>query len=574
MPFGRNAGYVRTYEYGCLPLVEGEQAARNEMRGRVRLWNQLVELERRYDEGRAVIAAPHLEAARGGIAGKYGDSFAATPKGQTAIARRAVGLARKDEALKAQLDALDKTEYEEARLLWLASGLYWVNHEEVKLAWQKARTGKGTLRFHSAWRDSGESEKISVRWQNGLPLSDLFSARSTLLQIDPVPAEAYSSPSRGERRRLQRTVVRFRACSGEKGKPVWVTLPMVMHRPLPPDAVLRSASLLCEKLAPLPAWRWKLVIVVTTAPPGANARSGGRASIDLGWRRMYEQRRTPAGETKFDYNKPVGLRVATYKDDAGATGEWRLSEGWLNQMGKVEDLQSIRDNAFNAFRARLSAWLKVAQVPEWLSEQTKHLGQWRSPARFSPLIRAWRKQRFAGDEAIVEALETYWERESHLWSYQVHLRDQLLRQRREQYRCWAAELAGKYGSVVVEDFDLSQMARKRNGKGPESPQEGRPADDQGARAIDLASRHQRQWAATSLLRLAVKNAFEREGLGYEVIDCSRSTMVCASCGSVERWDQARELVHTCSACDVTEDQDVGACTNLLTGRHLSQKEGV
>jgi hypothetical protein len=87
--------------------------------------------------------------------------------------------------------------------------------------------------------------------------------------------------------------VRIRVASTPNSQlPVWFEIPVVIHRPLPQDGIIRSAALIRERLAL--SWRYRLILTVARANPPARV-SGERPSvaIDIGWRVT-----------------PVGLRVA------------------------------------------------------------------------------------------------------------------------------------------------------------------------------------------------------------------------------------------------------------------------
>lgn len=458
MPFGRKARTVRAYEYGCLAPTEGEARAIEEMYKRVRLWNQLVELDQRYDGQREAIIAPFVTSA--------GDK-------ERKAQRRA---AFKREDVKATLQALDKEEYEEARVLWLASQLYWVNHEEVKLAWQQARRRPGKLRFHSFRCEPG---KLSVRWQTGLATREAFGANS-LLRLAPVPPEAYTVSMRGERRRLARSTVSIRVASQDR-QPVWLILPCVLHRPLP-DGLIRSASVLRERVGR--QYRWKLILIVETAltPAIPAGKADASISIKLCWTQTFE-----------------GLEVARWVDSEGQSGVILLPSDWLEQKRKVDDIKAIRRHHFNNILMALKGWLAGREIPEWLQEETRGIGQWKSEGRLHRLLRVWSANRFAGDEEAYEVqLQEWHKRDIHLGDYQMHLDDQLLRRRREIYRIAAARIAERYGRVSLDDMDLSQLARRAKvGEKGYMPE---------------AIRHNRYLAAPSQLRLAIRNACQRNGI--------------------------------------------------------------
>ena len=109
--------------------------------------------------------------------------------------------------------------------------MYWCNYDDVIANYETARKralreGR-ELRFHG-WDGTG---KVTVRYQQGLPVAEVQGV-DRRLQIDPVDPLAWSSPHRSERRKLARSRVRIRVGSDGR-EPVWLELPVVLHRALP-----------------------------------------------------------------------------------------------------------------------------------------------------------------------------------------------------------------------------------------------------------------------------------------------------------------------------------------------------
>lgn len=517
MPYGNKARYTRAFVYGCLAPIEGEQRAIDQMRRRVHLWNKLVELDRRYE--------PHREPIKAKIAKHV---TAESEKERRKQYKAAFKIPEIAEAIK----ILSAEEYEAARPLWRNAGLYWCNHEEVKLTWLQARRKtdwheKDSLNFHSWRRERG---KVTVRFQTGLSVKEAFAGKDRRLRLRPVLPDAYESPIRSVRRKAARSVVRLRV--GSEGRdPIWLTLPCVLHRSLPEKGLIRSASVFRERIAT--HYRWKLLLIVEIPEPEIVTEDRPLVGIDLGWRR-----------------KEDGLRVCYWYDDEGREGELCLDEKFIGGMAQVEDLRSIRDRRFNDMKEKLNAWLSDEPVPPWIKEATATLLLWRSPARLARLILDWREARFDGDDEIYDVLEAWRQKDKHLYEWQENLRDKLLRRRREEYRIFAAEIARTYGRVQLEDFDLSRVAKvKDDGQGKELPKE---------------ARHYRQIAAVSTLRLAIENACEREGVSTQRGNAAYTTQTCQNCGYTYAFDAARELVTTCPACRERIDQDLRAAMNLVS----------
>lgn len=357
--FGRNSMPCMVFEYGCLLPTAGEEAMLEQIKERSRLWNKLVEIEQAYREkvrnelavpnDRSAELAAELSSIREEIKGKRKASRtskvdvsdlqkqAKAIKEELAQVRAEVKEEKKRIA-KEKRGRLDELEAERRKLQKEAqqeSNLYWCNYDDVINAYQVARQramreGK-RLRFH---RFDGTG-KVFVRWQKGLSIEALSS--DTRLQIEPVPEGAWYSPKRSDRRKLARTKVRIRVNS-EGRKPVWLELPMVMHRPLPDKGVIRNAAVIRERIGD--KFRYKLVITVAFEPMPHKPVGEGAVGIDLGWR-----------------NVEGGLRVAYWKDEDGNGEALVLPNRLVSQFKKVDELKSIRDQHFNDAKNVLTLWM-------------------------------------------------------------------------------------------------------------------------------------------------------------------------------------------------------------------------
>lgn len=550
--FGNDSEPCKVYEYGCLSPVSGEESLLGEIRRRQQFWNKLVEIEHAHrakvrellvipddilpalynqlEEVRKEIKIAKQKERSGKVDVVHLQEKAKALREQIAIAKPAQAEAKKQaaEVNRLPLEQLEAERREVVSTAVKASGLYWVNYEEVRnsyeLARRKAMRDKTELKFHR-WDGTG---KVTVRFQNGLLVSDVFGA-NTKLQINPVPHEAWDHPVRGMRRKMTRTVIRLRVTSDEKRKPVWIELPMVMHRPMPPESKIRCASIVREKVGR--EWRYKAVITATIKE-ACKCHGSGHVGINPGWRKVES-----------------GLRVAYWADDNGDHNQLVLPLEVLHEFDKLNDIKSIRANYYNEYKDILAKWEVANTLPDWLKEELKTLPTWRSQGRMVALISHWRDARFDGDNEIFEKLMYWRKRENHLYDWEANLRDQVHRRRRELYRIFAAEVVKKYGTVVMGNFDLRKVARKN------TPEEG----TQGSLPPD----HQRFIASISELRLAIKNACNGAGVTVDNQESNNITQTCHSCGYAEKYDAAVQIWHTCPKCRTLYDQDYNAAVNLL-----------
>lgn len=462
---------------------------------------------------------------------------------------------KKDPEIVKAVEALNESLTKEIKKIRAASGLSgsWGTYLVAERAAADARYEPAGPTF-PFWTGSGF---IAVQLQGGLDPAD--TAYDKRFQIDPVDADAYDAPKRGDRRRKARTVVRLRIGSDENRKPIWADFPAIIHRPLPVDSKIKEVRVIKRHVGA--KFRWTLLVTIArpkTAPPMHRGHSGqGRIGIDIGWRLH------PDGS----------LRVACWRDDQGQSGEYVLDPSYCKAHDKVESLRSRRDKNVDAMRPVLVDLIKEIDVgrqspaegplPAWFMnriyrEKTEtrkgtNIALWKSPARFAALALTWRNQRFDGDDHAYDLINTWRHQDKHLLDWESSLREKILGRRRDGYRCFAAKIADRYEMVVMENFDLRKVARLKKPDGEETP-------------LHAAARYQRQVAAVSTLRQAIKNACAMRGAGYLEVPAAYTTKICHACGSVEKWDQGRDLVHTCSDCGLRWDQDDNAADNILHAR--------
>ena len=103
----------------------------------------------------------------------------------------------------------------------------------------------------------------------GLSEEDVFSGTATEFRIDTVnlqrdvknPTVWKKSVDRAQRRSAMRTVAHIRIQSAEKGKPVFLSIPIVMHRPFPAGARILSAAVNREKIGMKYRWNAEFTVL-------------------------------------------------------------------------------------------------------------------------------------------------------------------------------------------------------------------------------------------------------------------------------------------------------------------------
>lgn len=490
---------VLVYRYGLLPPTSGGDMVRDQMRLAHRYQNTLIEIERArrvavraalgahadteplrlrvetlaqaLDEHRASIARTRGETRRRSVSPEMRARTIAL-RDELRAARQALAAAtraiREDPAIRAAVAAIDADAKARAKAARSTCGVYWGTYLLIEAAMDAARKSPKDPRFRR-WTGDGA---IGVQLQGGAAVTEIIDGSDTRLQIDTTPQPI---PGRAGKPRPR---VRLRVGSDGR-EPVWAEWPLILHRPLPPEARVKQAKVVARKVAHQIAWSLHLTLELpdeTVLEPCGE----GMVAVDLGWRREAET-----------------LRAGGWSD--GERGEdLLLDPRVVGQLRKAEDLRSIRDRALNTLRSALLDWREAQDpLPPEHGEQLRWLPQWRSPARFAALAHWWREHRITGDEDIVERLEAWRTQDKHLWLWETHARRGAIARRRDQYRVWAAMLARRYQTLVIERLDLRAMAQIPV---PESERESHPR-----------ARAQRFAAAPSELRTAMVNAFRRRG---------------------------------------------------------------
>lgn len=332
----------------------------------------------------------------------------------------------------------------------------------------------------------------------------------------------------------------------------WFHADIVMHRPLPDGVKItnvyltrRPAGVVSRRDVPtVQRVHQYQVCFVVARPDGFDKEHGhgGPVAVDVGWRKVDGGLRVAYFVGPEPLTVPPHMAQYLRLRGDGSEGELILPDEMLGAARKAEDLQSIRDQRFDATMAALGRYVACLEsVPDWLQETARVLHLIQSKERLVNVVNAW--QRHPGDERVWPVLAEYRRKEMHLRRWESDQRAKLQARRRWAYQNFWAVLRGVYSRAVVEDLDLAQMRRDR------------PADD------NTPDRGEKEWrnlaAVGSLLELADGS------LPTTRVKAADTTRTCHACGNLCDWDQVAELEHACEHCGVAFDQDENACRNFL-----------
>ena len=582
---------VLVYSSGALAPIQNSQLVDEQLRKAHNYRNVLVKLER--DRREAMHASlsnrPELQAAESAhqtamqllqekMAAVKSSRKATRSKSETEEMRAAVKIARAQlqESKKAlyaaratartankqvslEIEAANKQKLLEARAAASETSLYWGTYLKIEYANDLMRQAMPlhdgaelNLPRFQHWTGEG---KVAVQIQNGIPAADLYKGVDRRVRISRTASwcscqrrPINQRPPLCNHRKLH--LVSIRIGSTPQRDPIWATWPIIIRRPFPPGALVTWVIAKRVRIATAFKWLISFTLRVPEVEP-VPATVGGAVAVDLGWRVIGES-----------------LRAAYWMDNHGVKGELRLplrqQRSALSQMQKAEELRSGRDLDFNTARDKLNAAIKGLGdgAPQWLRDATISLWQWRSAHRLVKLIEDWRRARASRDQPphvvldpIFEELQQWSAHDTHLWEWERGAYTKGVNRRTDMYRCFAKELAAKYDTLVLEDMDIRGLARRQK-------LEDGSTDNPGAR-------HYRFLAAPGELRSTLEQAFTRAGRTIRKVDPANTTKTCPSCGYVENFDAAADVVHACGKCGAVRDQDDGAAEMLLV-RHREQ----
>ncbi len=404
-----------------------------------------------------------------------------------------------------------------------ATPSYWGSYLLIENAIDAAKKSK-TDPKRKYWDWTG---RLGVQVQGGMSVSELFG-NDTRIQIDPVSLDAWYHPIRGKRKYAQRQPkLRFRINSDDKGKPIFVEFPMIMHRPLPQNACIKQANVIVtnrdRKLC------YVLQLTVNIPEPVASPCTNG-VGIDLGWRLM------DSGD----------IRVAYGYDQKGTKIDLRLPKSITSLFQKAESIRAIRDKEFEDHRKIMIPLIQGVTFP---NINTTNIGLSKSFRRFHSLYLGWKANRQDGDQIAFDALETWHRKDRHLEQYEVGCRKRAMNYRREEYRKFAKQMTSTYGYLALENWNISKVAL-------------RPEIEDGTRE-QSEPQHQRVMACVSMLRQILINTAKREGVSIISVPAAYTTLECAACHKINTWDTSKNVCQTCENCDTVWDQDENAARNLL-----------
>lgn len=273
-----------------------------------------------------------------------------------------------------------------------------------------------------------------------------------------------------------------------------ISWPIKLHRPLPPDGVVKQVAV--QRIRAGHRFRWEALITIEARLERLDATACGVVGVDVGWRNEGE----------------LGQRVATWdaSDDADV-----LRIDTLDSFLYSDDVRGTRDRCFDEAKA----YAQENGVPG-----AEHAKMWKDKAR---LVRVAGK---IGNLGLAWWVEV----DRHLEDIECGVRVKAMRRRLDAYRRFADALARRYEVVALEDMPMQDWV----GEGETSRRERR-----------------RSAAALSLLQGTLADRFGPTRTDW--VPCAYTTMTCAAC-QVTRTERVGAAAYWTCSCGKEHHQDANA----------------
>lgn len=381
----------------------------------------------------------------------------------------------------------------------------------------------------------------------------------------------------------------------------WIDIPVVVHRPIPPDAAVKWIWLLVKKVNNRVTY--SLMVSLEHKSFGDSrleAKHESTLAVVLGWKTR----------------KDGSVRIATTYD-GNTIGEVLLhaSTGPENRRGirlyrqwdeNIKGLFKVADTCFDVTKGRFEDWLEshpvdnltdpfdrdlsLSTINHWKSHRKLHrltfamLRRYNTNIDVESLWKAWKVEcgvPFAGSPGVANPQDLFlWKNENHLdtmlnWFEAHGVSNEMARMSlylewwrrkdnhlvtwgrleqkrmklsiREVYRCKALELAKQYSTIVLLNWDKAKAAKK-----PTLENDTRTQQEVEAAAI-------RQFAGPSGFALALKGA---SGDAFQTIDVKYISSSCCHCGGEPLPVTQDDGYRQCTSCKKTYRKNENYAVNL------------
>lgn len=443
--------------------------------------------------------------------------------------------------------------------------LYWatfnvvLRHHQKTVKWiarQRALGRPAALRHRPP--DGSGMIAVQLARREGQPartpgvLADPAGKFKNVLFVPWPSEEVWDAFTRSQQRAAGRFAVRMRCGTLDKS-PTWIDIPVQAHRVFPAKADIVGAQ--------LHVMRWpggiraKLSVCAYVDEPRRRT-TGPTLALHLGWRKA------KSGIIVATWRSTQPLRIS---DDLRSvaqaatpmSGQIVLPGRITDAVLRADETRSQRARLLNTIRAELCQWLgEHGPVPDpdrignMLTSEA--VIRWKTRDRFAALALAWRATPPPHGQHIAAALEAWRRTDKKLWiGPDFGQRRHAIAARDDLYRRVAALIASQSETVVIDDMDLTKLARSTNRT--EVPP-----------VLQAQAGQRRQVASPARLRLAVIRAATREGCCVIKLAARGLSSIHVECGFSNPSDARDETGRVpCAGCGAVYDPDENAVALML-----------
>ncbi|HLJ72351.1 MAG TPA: hypothetical protein VKU03_13610, partial [Roseiarcus sp.] len=514
---------IRVYRYGLAPPLDWDDECDAEMARLDRFYNALVEIEEAAQaEYRRLSSSDETALLETRIAAAEEAKDWGAAKALRAALKEIRAALRKANA--AAIDAAEEKRKADAKAARQNCGAYWSSYNavirSVELARQKAI--KEGAAFGKRTHEPGKGDwRMTVQIQGGASVADVLGGKNSQLRI---AAPAHFGALRDRPAGMSRKACRHGRVTmvvHNTGGLRRVTWPLMMHRPIPPEAIIVGAEIVKRRRLGSRWDDWHLCVTVREPAPAPH-ESPDCAGVNIGWRRLSVERGLVVDG--------AGLRIAMIWD--GATlNHVILPEEIISAAWRCDELTSAIDKRVDAATARIFKDSPDHPVARQLGDTFVESGRLRvrdlwtfanamtpAPDWLLAMLRACSRDR----------------RE------RAGLLRRMARRRRDIYRVAAKTIAENYGRIAICAVDWAKLARLRE-SGKDNP-------------LPPPARGYRKIAAPGEFEAELRRAMKARGATIMDIKDSVS-FLCHACGKEHAPSERSAAHHTCPSCGATWDQD-------------------
>lgn len=416
-------------------------------------------------------------------------------------------------------EALDKQRHQlqiEARLGVRMESLFWGSYLTVEDACKTFSKG-APPQFKRFDREG----KCAVQVQHGISVEDVINGKDSRIRI-----EILDEPS--PKKNMLMALIRIGSV-GKRKEPLFAKVPIILHRPLPPGGRVKWVYLERWFVGSHAAWQIRFTVAI---PPRIRIASEKAVALHLGWRQL----------------NTGSIRSAVWLGSDGQEGEIIIPNTEVKFRAYADRLQSIREINFNTAILKLKGWMEVneAILPDWVKEDTHTISKWKAIRRLVAFVFKLKKNRFEGDQEIVDCLEAWRKQDRHLWDWQANQRRKASARRNLAYRRIVKELSQRYQRVIVTDTDWRELKKKQD------------ADKSDSQTPQMRFN-------SSLAAVGILSDYAIEKFGEDctiVVSAKDITRKCHRCGTINESIEDRR--HRCVHCDFEWDIDRNGVRNQMT----------